>query len=125
MNENYVVTNEYLADKGLDLNDYALEGVLITPIIQLGLDLLVNRMCQIGDQFHSEQDIENYLGHDDSVRTSVQKVDTFLKAQYRVIYNLIFQNETNPVDQFVDGILVHQLGCKINGFQKGLHYKNN
>ena len=125
MNENYVVTNEYLADKGLDLNDYALEGVLITPIIQLGLDLLVNRMCQIGDQFHSELDIENYLGHDDSVRTSVQKIDTFLKAQYRVIYNLIFQNETNPVDQFVDGILVHQLGCKINGFQKGLHYKNN
>ena len=125
MNENYVVTNEYLADKGLDLNEYALEGVFITPIIQLGLDLLINRMCQIGDQFHSELDIENYLGHDDSVRTSVQKIDTFLKAQYRIIYNLIFQNETSPVDQFVDGILVHQLGCKINGFQKGLHYKNN
>ena len=125
MNENYVVTNDYLADSGLDLNDYALEGVYITPIIQLGLDLLVNRMCQIGDQFHSEQDIENYLGQDDSVRTSVQKIETFKKAQYRIIYNLIFQNETNPVDQFVDGILVHQLGCKINGFQKGLHYKNN
>ena len=125
MNENYVVTNEYLADKGLDLNEYALEGVFITPIIQLGLDLLINRMCQIGDQFHSELDIENYLGHDDNVRTSVQKIDTFLKAQYRIIYNLIFQNEINPVDQFVDGILVHQLGCKINGFQKGLHYKNN
>ena len=125
MNENYVVTNDYLANNGLDLNDYALEGVYITPIINLGLDLLVNRMCQIGDQFHSEQDIENYLGQDDSVRTSVQKIETFKKAQYRIIYNLIFQNETNPVDQFVDGILVHQLGCKINGFQKGLHYKNN
>ena len=125
MNNDYVITNDYLADNGLDLNDYALEGVYITPIINLGLDLLVNRMCQIGDQFHSEQDIENYLGLDDSVRTSVQKVETFKKAQYRVIYNLIFQNETSPVDQFVDGILVHQLGCKINGFQKGLHYKNN
>ena len=125
MNNDYVITNDYLADNGLDLNDYALEGVYITPIINLGLDLLVNRMCQIGDQFHSEQDIETYLGQDDSVRTSVQKVATFKKAQYRVIYNLIFQNETSPVDQFVDGILVHQLGCKINGFQKGLHYKNN
>ena len=82
-------------------------------------------MCQIGDQFHSEQDIEDYLGHDDEVRTSVQKIETFFKAQYRVIYNLIFQNETSPVDQFVDGILVYQLGCKINGFQKGLFYKNN
>ena len=125
MNKSYVITNEYLAESGLDLNDYALDSVYITPIITLGLDLLVNRMCQIGDQFHSEQDIETYLGLDDSVRTSVQKVETFKKAQYTVIYNLIFQNETSPVDQFVDGILVHQLGCKINGFQKGLHYKNN
>jgi len=125
MREDYVVTNEYLASRGLDLNEYALEGVYITPIINLGLDLLINRMCQIGDQFHSENDVEFYLGHDDGVRTSEQKVQTFIQAQYRIIYNLIFQNETSPVDQFVDGILVHQLGCKINGFQKGLFYKNN
>ena len=77
MNENYIVTNDYLAQNGLDLNEYALEGVFISPIIQLGLDILVNRMCLIGDQFHSEQDIEDYLGHDDEVRTSVQKIETF------------------------------------------------
>ena len=125
MNESYVVTNEYLADKGLDLNEYALESVYINAIIQRALNILINRMCQIGDDFHSEQDIENYLGHDDSVRTSVQKVSAFKEVQYTIIYNLVFQNETSPVDQFVDGILVYQLGCKINGFQKGLHYKNN
>ena len=126
MNENYIVTNDYLAQKGLDLNEYALDGVFINAIIHVALDReLINRMCQIGDQFHSEQDIENYLGHDDGVRTSVQKVSAFLLAQYIIIYNLIFQGETSPVDQYVDGILVYQLGCKINGFQKGLFYKNN
>ena len=36
MNENYIVTNDYLAQNGLDLNEYALEGVFISPIIQLG-----------------------------------------------------------------------------------------
>lgn len=125
MNYEYVVTNEYLAEKGLDLNEYALEGTLVNAIIQRGLNILVNRMCQIGNQFHSESDIESYLGEDDDMRTSASKISAFLECQYVVIYNLIFQNETSPVDQFVDGILVFQLGCKINGFQKGLYYKNN
>lgn len=125
MNVEYIVTNEYLAEKGLDLNEYALEGTFIPAIINRGLSIVVNRMCQIGDQFHSEEDIENYLGLDDDKRTSVQKVSAFYEAQYQVIYNLIFQNETSPIEQFIDGILVYQLGCKINGFQKGLHYKNN
>lgn len=125
MNENYVVTNQYLAEKGLDLNEYALEGTFINAIIQRALSILINRMCQIGDQFHSESDIETYLGEDDSVRTSENKINAFLEAQYVVIYNLIFQNETSPIDQFLDGILVFQLGCKINDFQKGLYYRHN
>ena len=125
MKVDFVVTNEYLAEKGLDLNEYALEGTLINAIIQRGLGILVNRMCQIGNQFHSEDDIEKYLGLDDELRTSVQKVSAFFEAQYVVIYNLIFQNETSPIDQYVDGILAFQLGCKINGFQKGLYYRHN
>lgn len=125
MRKEFIVTNEYLTEKGLDLNEYALEGTLVNAIIQRGLTLLVNRMCQIGDEFHTEKEIEMYLSHDDLVRTSDEKVSAFYEAQYQVLYNLIFQNETNPVDQYVDGILVYQLGCKINGFQKGLYYKNN
>lgn len=125
MKVDYVVTNEYLAEKGLDLNEYALEGTFINAIIQRGLGILVNRMCQVGNQFHSEKEIEEYLGVDDEIRTAQDKQQAFLEAQYVVIYNLIFQNETSPVDQYVDGILVFQLGCKIHGFQKGLYYKNN
>lgn len=124
MKENLIVTNEYLAEKGLDLNEYALDGTYINAIIQRGLYIVVNRMCQIGNQFHSEKEIETYLEQNDDIRTSEEKISAFYQTQYQVIYNLIFQNETNPVDQYVDGILVYQLGCKIHGFQKGLWYKN-
>ena len=119
MKRDYIVSNEYLSERGLDLNDYALEGTLVNAIINLGLDIAISRCCLLNDQFKGEKSIEEDLD------LHPEKVSTFYKLQYRVIYNLIFQNETSPVDQFVDGILVYQLGCKINGFQKGLFYKNN
>lgn len=124
MEQNYKIDNNYLAQRGLDLNEYALSGTMIPAIIDRGYDILINRMCQIGDQFGSEQKIIEYLGINDK-RTSEEKISAFQKAQYNIIYNLIFQNETNPVDRYVDGILVFQLGCKINGFQKGIYYKTN
>lgn len=120
MNEKYIVTNDYLSQRGLDLNDYALEGTFINAIIQLALDLLVTRICYLNDDLNGEQDIENKLGNNE------QKINTFFKAQYRVIYNLIFQNETSPVDPFIDNIIVHELGLgKINGWQKGIYFKQN
>lgn len=120
MKSTYIVENEYLMGKGLDLNEYALEGTYIPAIINLGLDLAVSRCCELNDNFKGEVSIEQALDNDPTKRNS------FLKLQYRIIYNLIFLNETSPVDQFVDTIIVHELGWgKINGFQKGLHYKNN
>ena len=120
MKEEFVVTNEYLSKKGLDLNDYALEGTLISAIIELGLDLVVDRICYLDDDVSGESDIEKYLEeHQD-------KVDSFFKAQYRSIYNLIFQAETNPMDTFLDYIIVHQLGLgKINGWQKGIYHRHD
>ena len=120
MNENYIVSNDYLRERGLDLNDYALDGTFINAIIQLGFDLLVTRICYLDDSKSSELDIEQDLDANPS------KVPTFYKAQYRVIYNLIFQNETSPTDPFVDNIIVHELGWgKINGWQKGIYYKHD
>ena len=120
MNKKYVVDNEYLRDRGLDLNDYALDGTLIPAIINVGLDLLVTRICYLNDSIKGELDIEKLLGDDE------QKIYTFFKAQYRVIYNLIFQNETSPVDPFVDNIIAHELEmAKINGWQKGVYFKQN
>ena len=120
MKENYVVDNEYLSQKGLNLNDYALDGTFIPSIINVGLDLLVTRICYLDDTIkNSEQGIEEYLDkHQD-------KVGAFKKAQYRIIYNLIFQNETSPTDAFVDNIIVFEIGLgKINGWQKGIYYKH-
>ena len=120
MKEQYIVTNEYLSQKGLDLNDYALDGTLINAIIHLGLDLLVTRICYLDDDKSSETDIELDLDKEPN------KVSAFLNAQYRVIYNLIFQNETSPTDPFVDNIITHQLKWgKINGWQKGIYYKHD
>ena len=39
MDQKYVITEEELAEKGLDLNDYALEGTLIPAIINISLDI--------------------------------------------------------------------------------------
>ena len=119
MKEKYVVSNEYLAQRGLDLNDYALDGIMINAIIQLALDLLVTRICYLDDSKNGDKDIETDLDNNPS------KVPTFFKAQYRVIYNLIFQNETSPTDAFIDNIIAHELGWgKINGWQKGIYYKH-
>lgn len=120
MKENYVVTNEYLRERGLDLNDYALDGTYINAIIQLALDLLITRISYLDDNKTGEKSIELALDNEP------QKLDAFLKAQYRVIYNLIFQNETSPVDPFIDNIICHELGWgKINGWQKGIYYKHD
>lgn len=121
MKNEYVVTNEYLTTKGLDLNDYALDGTLIPAIISIALDdILITRICYLDDDIKGEQDIEKYLDeHQD-------KVADFLTAQYRVIYGLIFQAEESPIDTYLDNIIVFRLGLgKINGWQKGLYYRHD
>lgn len=120
MNEKYIVSNEYLSQRGLDLNDYALDGTLVQAIIIDALDILVSRICHLNDNLKGENDIEKEL------EKYPEKVNAFYKAQYRVIYSLIFQNELSPIEQFLDDIIVFELGWgKINGIQKGLYYRNN
>jgi len=118
MKVEYVITNEELSEKGLDLNDYALEGVYINAIIQRGLNKLVNEMCYFGDLKSSSQ-IETYLSTSDE-RTSEDKVEAFKEAQYLVIYNMLMINDSDPFDDEVQKVIVYQLGLKINGFQKGI-----
>lgn len=117
MKENYVVSEEYLQERGLDLNEYTLEGTFNEAIIHLALDLLITRICYLNDDLKGEKAIERALDENSD------KVDTFFKAQYRVIYNLIFQNETSPTDAYIDNIIAHELGfAKLNGWQKGVYH---
>ena len=126
MNKEYIVTEQYLKDRGLNLNDYALDGTYIPAIITDSLDILVPRICKLDDSIKSESAIENYLSVDDENRTKEEKQNAFKKAQYRVIYNLIFQAETSPKDDMLDDIIVFELGLgKINGFQKGYYRKQD
>ena len=118
MKSEYIVTYEYLAQKGLDLNDYLVEDTLVAAIIGLGLDLCITRICKLNDSFKGEKSVEEALDEKPDL------LDAFYKLQYRMIYNLIFQNETNPADQMLDDVIVFELGWgKINGFQKGIFYK--
>jgi len=120
MKKEYIVTNEYLSQRGLDLNEYALSGTMVNAIIQLGLDLLVTRISYLDDNKKGEHYVELAL------EKEPEKVETFYKAQHRVIYNLIFQNETSPTDAFIDNIIAHELGWgKINGWQKGIYHKQD
>lgn len=120
MKNEYIVSEEYIAQKGLNLNDYAIDGTAIPAIINNGLDLLITRISYLDDNHKGEEKIEKYLDE------HPEKVGAFYKAQYRCIYNLIFMAETNPIDPFLDNIIVHELDLgAINGWQKGIYYEHN
>ena len=119
MKQDYIVTNEELAEKGLDLNEYALRGDLVPALINRGLDICVSRCCYLNDEFKGEKSVEQALDLD------LDKVSAFKKLQFNILWNLIFAATDDPVDLYIDTIIVHELGWgKINGFQKGLWYKN-
>lgn len=118
MKQEYIITNEELAEKGLDLNDYALTGNLIPALINRGLDISVSRCCFLNDEFKGEKSVEQALDNDPD------KVSSFKKLQFNILWNLVFTATTDPVDLYIDTIIVHELGWgKINGFQKGIWYK--
>lgn len=120
MKQAYIITNQELAERGLDLNDYALTGDLIPAIINRGLDICVSRCCFLNDDFKGEKSVEEALDKD------LDKVSSFKKLQFSVLWNLVFSAEDSPVDLYIDTIIVHELNWgKINGVQKGIWYKNN
>lgn len=119
MKQEYIITNEELAEQGLNLNDYALTGDLVPALIHRGLDICISRCCFLNDNFKGSKSVEEALDSDPN------KVESFKKLQFNILWNLVFTAETDPVDQYIDIIIVHELGWgKINGFQKGLWYKN-
>lgn len=120
MKKEYIVDNDYLRSKGLNLQEYAVDDSYVFAIINDGLDLCITRISYLDDDVKGEKAVEQYLDK------HADKLDTFKKLQFRVIYNMVFQNETSPMDAFVDNIICFELGLgKINGWQKGIYYKHN
>lgn len=119
MKQEYIVTEQELKEKGLNLEDYALDGTLIPAIISKGLDICVTRCCFNFDNIGSEEELETALDQ------RQDKVGSFKKLQRQILWNLIFMGQDDPVDTYVDTIICHEINLgKINGVQKGLWYKN-
>ena len=119
MKSEYIITNEELAERGLDLNDYALDGTCVSAIINNGLDIAISRCSFLFDNVQGEKELELALDKNPN------KVADFKKLQRRIIWNLIFTATDDPVDLYVDTIIAHELNLgKINSIQKGLWYKN-
>lgn len=115
MNQDYIITNEELAKKGLDLNDYAIEGDKIPAIINICFDEMITRILKLNDDFKYESAIEKALDKDTNL------IPAFKKLQFRVIYNMVFNGDDDPLDKTVEDIIVFDLGWgKINSFQKGV-----
>lgn len=120
MKNEYIITEQELVEKGLDLNDYALNGTYVPVLIYRALDICITRICYLNDNFLGESSVEQALDDNPSL------VGSFKKLQFNILWNLIFTATDDPVDNYIDTIIVHELGWgKINGIQKGIYYKHN
>ena len=120
MKQEYIITDQELEEKGLDLDDYALSGTYVPVLINRALDICITRCCYLNDKFLGEQSVEQALDENQSL------VGSFKKLQFNVLWNLIFTATDDPVDNYIDTIIVHELGWgKINAIQKGLYYRHN
>ena len=120
MKSNYIITNTECAERGLDLNDYAIEGTYVPALIHRALDIAITRCCYNYDEINGEEDLELALDK------KPQKVGSFKKLQFQILWNLIFTATDDPVDVYIDTIIAHELNLgKINGVQKGIYYKHD
>lgn len=114
MNKDYIITSDELTNEyGLNLNDYAINGTMINAIIMISLGLGITRILKLNDGFIYKEDIESALVAEPKL------VQPFKKLQHRIIYNLIFVGDRDPLDKSVDDIICGDLRWgKVNGFQK-------
>lgn len=113
MKQEYIITFKELQERGLDLNDYALDENKSLVIIYIGLDKIVTEILKLNDNFKYEEDIEKALDEEPKL------IQPFKKLQFRVIYNLIILGDNDPLDKEVDDIICCDLRWgEINGFQK-------
>ena len=119
MKKDYVITEQELVERGIELRELVADESYIPAIITRTLDICVTRICYLNDDFNKGE-----LSIEEALDKEPYKVKTFKKLQYQVLYNLIFAAEDSPTDLYVDSIISHELcWAKINGFQKGIYHK--
>ena len=117
MNEQFIITEQELRERALNLCNLTIEDTDNQAIIYIALDRVVTACCDYNDSFSCEEDIERDLTKNPS------KVSSFKKLQRAVIYNLLYTPD-EPVDEYCYKIISQELKWgKINGFQKGIFVK--
>lgn len=116
MKEEYIITSDELkTNYGLDLEAYALDSSFCELIIKLALGKLITRILYLNDNLRYEKEIEKSLDDNEDL------VNPFKKAQFQVIYNLVFLGDNDPINAEVDNIICCDLRFgKINGWQKNI-----
>lgn len=113
MKEEYIITNDELSEKGIDLTQYALDTTYVAPIIDKALELAITEVLFLNDDFSYEEDIESALDSNEKL------VKPFKKLQKQIIYNLLFLGDSDPIDSTVHKIIGADLKWgKVNSFQK-------
>lgn len=116
MDETYKITSDECVERGLDLTSLAIDEGSVDAVINIAVDLAVTRVLLLNDTFESESDIESALEESEDLQTA------FKKLQFRIIYNLIFIGDNDPLDKSVEDIITGDLHWgKINGFQKRIY----
>lgn len=113
MKQEYIITNQELSVKNLNLEEYANDTTSANAIIQIALDRAITEVLMLNDNFKYQDDIEKAIDNEPRL------VDPFKKLQYQVIYNLVFLPDTDPIDNEVIKIICCDLRWgKLNGWQK-------
>lgn len=116
MKEEYIITNDELLERGIDLQDSVVDPIYVNAVKWTALDLVITRILRLNDNLMYASDIEKYL--DDKP----QMVYAFKKLQARAIYNLIYCGDNDPIDKSVEDIITGDLKLgAINGFQKRVY----
>ena len=120
MKKEYIITNEELTEKGINLDEYAVDSNFVLAIINDGLDICVTRVCYLNDSFDKGE-----LSVEEALDKEPVKVPVFKKLQCEIVYNLIFTAENSPTGGYIDDIIAYELDLgKVNGIQKGIHKKD-
>ena len=118
MKKEYIITNEELTERDLNLEDYAIGDAEANAIILDCIDDCVTLCCSMNDDFKKGE-----LSVEEALEKEPYKVSIFKKLQYQMLLCELRTPDENPLDNIkLQRIVSHELGWgKINGFQKGVY----
>ena len=118
MKKEYIITNEELTAREINLEEYAVDSAQANSIILDMLDDCVTLCCTMNDDFKKGE-----LSIEEALDKEPYKVSIFKKLQYQMLRTELDRPTENVFEDIrLQRIISHELGWgKINGFQKGVY----